>query len=137
MAPADTSCATPSRFQSDFVPRFELFKETLMMEKPQRLAAFCVLAAWAAWAPAQAQDAATLNLRSLAATCASCHGTNGRAVAGSVVVPLAGLSKDYISTQLRDFKSGARPATVMNQIAKGYTDAQIESLAGYFATIKP
>ena len=86
---------------------------------------------------AAAQDAATLNLRSLAATCGNCHGTDGRAVAGSAVVSLAGLSKDNILTQMKAFKSGTRPATVMHQISKGYSDAQIESLAGYFAAVKP
>ena len=86
---------------------------------------------------AAAQDAATLNLRSLAATCGNCHGTDGRAVAGSAVVSLAGMPKDYLLTQMKAFKSGTRPATVMHQISKGYSDAQIESLAGYFAAVKP
>lgn len=86
---------------------------------------------------AAAQDAATLNLRSLAATCGNCHGTDGRAVAGSAVVSLAGVPKDYLLTQMKAFKSGTRPATVMHQISKGYSDAQIESLAGYFAAVKP
>lgn len=108
-----------------------------MIRKPLRVAALGLLAASAAWAPAHAQDAATLNLRALAATCGNCHGTDGRAVAGSAVVSLAGLSKDHILTQMKAFKSGSRPATVMHQISKGYSDAQIESMAGYFAAIKP
>ena len=86
---------------------------------------------------ATAQDAATLNLRSLAATCGNCHGTDGRAIAGSAVVSLAGVSKEYLQTQMKAFKSGTRPATVMHQISKGYSDAQIESLAAYFAAVKP
>ena len=32
-----------------------------------------------------------------------------------------------------EFKRGARPATVMHQIARGYTEAQIGLIAGYFA----
>jgi cytochrome subunit of sulfide dehydrogenase len=103
----------------------------------QRLAVLGLLATSIAWAPAQAQDAAALNLRSLAATCGNCHGTDGRAVAGSAVVSLAGVPKDYLLTQMKAFKSGTRPATVMHQISKGYSDAQIESLAAYFAAIKP
>ncbi len=74
-----------------------------------------------------------LNLRALAATCAQCHGTDGRAQAGSSVVSLAGLKKDYIVEQMQAFKSGKRPATIMHQLSKGYSDAQIEQVAGYFA----
>ena len=38
---------------------------------------------------------------------------------------------------LKDFKSGARPATVMHQHAKGYTDTEIDQLADFFAGQKP
>ncbi len=86
--------------------------------------------------PAQAQNKEALYLKSLAATCANCHGTNGKAVAGSSVVSLAGLDKDYFSAQMKAFKTGSRPATVMHQISKGFNDAQIESLATYFAVQK-
>ncbi len=85
---------------------------------------------------ASAQDVQQLNIRSLAATCANCHGTNGKAQDGSAVVSLAGLPKDYIVAQMTAFKSGTRPATVMHQLAKGYSDAQIEQIAGYFAAQK-
>src|SRR5574341_850476 len=87
----------------------------------------------AAAAGAQAQDAQALRTRALAATCANCHGTDGRAVGGSAVPGLAGLSAAYITEQLKGFKSGARQATVMHQLAKGYNDAQIDQLAAYFA----
>ncbi len=85
---------------------------------------------------AQAQDAQSLNIRSLAATCANCHGTNGRAFDGSAVVSLAGMPKDYIVLQMKAFQSGARPATIMHQLAKGYSDQQIEQIATYFAAQK-
>jgi sulfide dehydrogenase cytochrome subunit len=79
---------------------------------------------------AQAQDA---NLaRNLAATCANCHGTNGRAI-GDTVKPLAGVSADKIVAAINDYKSGAQPATIMHQIAKGYSDDQIKLIASYFA----
>ncbi|MCJ0766108.1 c-type cytochrome [Variovorax terrae] len=87
----------------------------------------------AAGLPAMAQDKEALYLKSLAATCANCHGTNGRAVEGSSVVSLAGLQKSYLVAQLKAFKSGARPATIMHQLSKGYSDAQIDQIAGYFA----
>jgi cytochrome subunit of sulfide dehydrogenase len=87
-------------------------------------------------ATALSQSKDELNLASLAATCASCHGTLGKAVNGSPVASLAGLSKDYIVAQMAAFKSGARPATVMHQLSKGYSDAQIAMIATYFAAQK-
>ena len=85
---------------------------------------------------AQAQSKEALYTRSLAATCANCHGTDGKVVQGSSVTSLAGLDKSYIVAQMSAFKAGTRPATVMHQISKGFNDAQIESLATYFAAQK-
>ncbi len=82
--------------------------------------------------PVAAQDTAS---RNLAASCAICHGTEGRAVTKDVI-PLAGLPKDHIATQMKAFRDGSRPATVMHQIAKGYNDQQIDSLAAWFAAQK-
>ncbi|HVK30976.1 MAG TPA: c-type cytochrome [Burkholderiaceae bacterium] len=95
-----------------------------------------MLVAGALALPAVAQDAKTLHLRSLAATCANCHGTQGRAVDGASVPGLAGMPASYIADQMRAFKAGTRPATVMHQLAKGYSDAQIDAVAGYFAAQK-
>jgi len=77
-----------------------------------------------------------LFVKSLAATCANCHGTNGRSVEGSSVVSIAGLDKTYMIAQMKAFKDGTRPATIMHQLSKGYSDAQIETLATYFAAQK-
>ena len=85
---------------------------------------------------AQAQDKEALYVKSLAATCANCHGTNGKAVEGSSVPSLAGLDKNHTIAQMQAFKAGTRPATIMHQISKGYSDAQIESLAAYFSAQK-
>ena len=70
--------------------------------------------------------------RSLAATCAACHGTDGRSVTQEVP-SLAGLPREHIVAQMRAFRDGTRAASIMPQIAKGYNDAQIEALADYFA----
>jgi sulfide dehydrogenase cytochrome subunit len=83
--------------------------------------------------PVLAQDARALQARALAATCAACHGTDGRAHTGSATVSLAGMPNAYLALQMRDFRDGKRSATVMHQIAKGYTDEQIDSIAAYFA----
>lgn len=73
--------------------------------------------------------------RSLAATCANCHGPQGHS-ATSTVASLAGRPKSEIVTAMQAFKSGAKPATVMHQLSKGYTDDQIEMMAGFFAAQK-
>jgi cytochrome c553 len=48
--------------------------------------------------------------------------------------PLAGLPRDYFLEQMRAFRSGTRPATIMQQIAEGFDDSQLEALAAYFAS---
>lgn len=90
-------------------------------------AAVAALALAAPWA--MAQDA--LLARSLAATCANCHGTFGQA-RGDMKV-LAGTSADEIIALVNKFRSGAEPATIMHQISKGYTDEQLKLIAGHFA----
>lgn len=81
-----------------------------------------------------AQTAATLQIQALAATCANCHGTEGKAVAGEAMPRLAGMPKEQIVAQMLAFRDGKRPATVMHQISKGYSVEQIEALATYFAS---
>ncbi|MBK9625880.1 MAG: c-type cytochrome [Rhodocyclaceae bacterium] len=68
------------------------------------------------------------------ANCFNCHGTDGRG--HSTIPPLAGLTKPYIIEQIAAFKAGTRPATVMHQLSKGYTDDEIARAAAYFAAQK-
>jgi cytochrome c553 len=74
-------------------------------------------------------------VRALAANCAQCHGTNGRPVAGSEIPPLAGRDRAELAARLAAFKQGATRATVMDQIAKGYSDDEMAALADYFARL--
>ena len=90
-------------------------------------------AAWLATVGAHAQTD-PLQVRSWAAACASCHGTNGQAQPGNE--PLAGQNKDDMMKKLMDFKSGAKPATIMHQLAKGYTDEQLAAITAWFAAQK-
>jgi len=83
-------------------------------------------------APAFAQAPTTAQARDMAATCANCHGTNG-ATRGSDVEPLAGKPRDELVRKVQEFKQGKKPGTIMPQLAKGYTDEQIELMAGFFA----
>ena len=86
----------------------------------------------AAAAAAQTNDA---NLaRNIAASCANCHGTNGESRGG--IASLAGMRKEDIIRTMREFKAGTKPGTIMPQLAKGYTDQQIELAAGWFAEQK-
>ena len=69
--------------------------------------------------------------RNWAATCSGCHGTNGYSEGGMPL--LAGLDKAYIVNAMKEFMAGTRPATVMHQHAKGYSEEQIERIAEFFA----
>ncbi|MDI9336658.1 MAG: c-type cytochrome [Gammaproteobacteria bacterium] len=86
--------------------------------------------------PVLAQDAQTLQVRALAATCANCHGTDGRSPEGSAVPSLAGMPRDYLIGEMKKFVSGERPATIMHQLAKGYSDQQMVQMASYFSSLK-
>jgi len=72
--------------------------------------------------------------RDLAGSCSACHNITGHAVTGMPAI--AGRSRENLLRTLKDFKEGKRPATVMQQLAKGYTDAQLELIAAYFAAQK-
>jgi sulfide dehydrogenase cytochrome subunit len=102
--------------------------------KPIIVGVWCVVVLCAAGAEATAQDASAA--RSLAATCFTCHGSDGRSV-GGVPPGLAGREKGELLQTMKDFKAGKRSATIMHQHAKGYTDEQLELIAGYFAGVKP
>ncbi|MFZ4760664.1 MAG: c-type cytochrome [Burkholderiaceae bacterium] len=79
--------------------------------------------------PARAQDA---NLgRNLAATCANCHGTNGQARGD--ISALAGMPAERMLATLSAYRAGTLPATIMHQIVKGYTEPQLQLIAGFFA----
>ena len=102
----------------------------------------CAAAAAATFASAQqpappppafaAPNLTEAGVRSMAANCVICHGTLGRPAPGSARPALAGRPASALAEAMRAFKDGKREATVMHQIAKGYTDAEIEALAAYF-----
>ena len=94
----------------------------------------CCLALLAIARLAAAQDVPqAFYARALAANCAACHGTDGHPVPGTYLPALAGKSRQLLLQRLHAFRDGSRPATVMQQIAKGYSEAQLAELAGYFA----
>ena len=64
--------------------------------------------------------------------CAACHGPDGRSQ--GAIPSFDTLSKDNIVEVLRAFRSGERQGTVMNRIAKGLEDTDIEAIAAYVTT---
>jgi cytochrome subunit of sulfide dehydrogenase len=81
-----------------------------------------------------ADQANNTHIRTLAASCAACHGSNGNAVSASAV--LAGIDGNYFVAQMLAFKSGNRPATVMHHHAKGLNVDEINLLGAYFSQQK-
>ena len=92
------------------------------------------LAVGALSAAAFGVQAEVSQVRAWAAACANCHGTMGKAEAG--MESLAGKDKDELLQKMMDFKTGKKPATIMHQLSKGYTDEQLQQLAAYFAALK-
>ena len=70
----------------------------------------------------------------LAGTCAAFHGTNGSSV--GITPSLAGGTAEYFTDTMKAFKYGDRDATVMDRVAKGYSDDQIASMGEFFAKQK-
>jgi len=69
----------------------------------------------------------------MAANCAMCHGQRGYAVAGSSMPSLGGQAAAGFVEQMTAFREGRREGSVMPQIAKGFTDAEIAAMGAYFA----
>jgi cytochrome c553 len=100
------------------------------MKTGLRVAAILGLSAFSTWSLA----ADALQVRSMAASCANCHGTVGVAQPG--METLAGQTKEDLLKKMLDFKSGKKPATLMHQLSKGYSDEQLDQLASYFSVLK-
>ena len=70
-----------------------------------------------------------------AVSCSGCHPTSARVA--SPVPRLAGRDRAELAKALLDFRSGARPGTVMDRIAKGFTDEEIQAIAAWYASQQP
>jgi sulfide dehydrogenase cytochrome subunit len=99
------------------------------------LSASTALCALAPIYAAQAQ--ATFDVTILAGACANCHGTDGRSPGG--IPSLAGRPASVLQAQMLAYKSESSPpgTTIMNRLAKGYSDTEIEALAQYFSKLSP
>lgn len=74
---------------------------------------------------------ADVHTRSLASSCAACHGTNGNSVGD--MAALAGMDATTFTAHMLAFKHGTRKATVMHRHAAGLSEAEISALAQYFS----
>jgi cytochrome subunit of sulfide dehydrogenase len=84
-----------------------------------------------------ASDLSAAGVRALASNCAACHGTQGKSQPGAAVPGLAGRPKESLVIAMQEFKDGKRTATLMHQIAKGYSAEEIAAMGDYFANQKP
>lgn len=66
-------------------------------------------------------------------TAASCKACHNAAAADDGVAELNRIPAEVIVSQMKAFRDGDRDATMMNRHAKGYTDEEIEAMAGYFS----
>ena len=69
-----------------------------------------------------------------AAACSGCHAVGTGAA--SLVPRLYGRSTEEMMTAMTGFRDGSRPATVMNRIAKGFSDDELRAIAAWFAAQK-
>jgi sulfide dehydrogenase cytochrome subunit len=76
-----------------------------------------------------AQTADQLYKRGLAATCANCHGTDGKGVVDGGMPLINTLTSEQMLEKLKAYKSGALEGTIMPQLAKGYSDEQLTTIA--------
>lgn len=95
------------------------------------LASALVCAGLFAGPGAMAADASGMTV---AAQCNGCHGFKGQSKGAAPAIN--GLPKSYIMSSMMDFKADKRPATIMNRIAKGYSDQEIENVAEYYSSVK-
>ena len=76
--------------------------------------------------PAAAQDAGII-----ANACTSCHGVDGHST--TAIPTIAGMDPAIFIQMMNGFRNDSIAVTIMNRIAKAYSDEQIEMLAAYFA----
>jgi sulfide dehydrogenase cytochrome subunit len=81
-----------------------------------------------------AHGQAAPNGLALSLNCSTCHGLDGKGA--TAVTPLKGLPAATIVQSMKQFKAGERPATIMNRIAKGFSDEEIQAIADYLASQK-
>ncbi|NIF83648.1 c-type cytochrome [Comamonas sp. Tr-654] len=104
----------------------------LTSARPALWLAFALAAPLPGLANSSATSLRVQDVAVLAASCANCHGPDGRST--GVIPQLRGLPEAHLLQRLQAFKAGtAKDATVMTRLAKGYDDEQIKALAQWFS----
>ncbi|MCC5859700.1 MAG: cytochrome C [Ectothiorhodospiraceae bacterium] len=108
----------------------------IMQNTTRYLTPGLLLLAGLVFSSAQAEEISYDHAAMLAGSCFNCHGTDGRY--GEDSIPsIAGNSREVLLAQLQAFKRDETPdTTVMNRIAKGYSEAELKALADYFSSIR-
>jgi len=78
---------------------------------------------------------ASHHIRTLAASCAACHGYEGKS--RGEIPSLAGMPAGRFLDKMRQYRDMQDDGSVMNQHAKGLEWEEIVGLAGYFACTAP
>lgn len=81
-----------------------------------------------------ASAAAAQSAHGVAEGCVACHGPGGGG--SGTVPPLAGRDAADLSAAMAAFRANERPATIMNRIARGYTEAEIAAAVTYFSGLR-
>jgi cytochrome subunit of sulfide dehydrogenase len=66
--------------------------------------------------------------------CLGCHGPNGAGM--QAIVGINGRDPKELVEVMRAFRANERPGTIMGRIARGYTDAELATVAAWFATAR-
>ena len=107
-------------------------KPLLISARPALWLAFALAAPLPGLASSAATSLRVQDVAVLAASCANCHGPDGRST--GVIPQLRGLPEAHLLQRLQAFKAGtAKDATVMTRLAKGYDDEQLKALAQWFS----
>jgi len=83
--------------------------------------------------PAMAQSMGPTG-QAVARNCFICHGTDGKHV--GPIPRIAGQKYEYLIDRLTQFRTDKLPGTIMNRIAKGYSEEQLRDVSQFFADVK-
>ena len=99
------------------------------MKSMSRAAALAILAGatWLTVGAPSSVSAQNANPQLLTLSCSGCHGPRGHSP--GPIPSIYGRTAESIAETLRGFQSGTRTGTVMQRIAKGYSDAEIDAVA--------
>ena len=71
--------------------------------------------------------------QAMAFTCAGCHGTDGSSV-GPSMPAIAGMDPEVFVDAMKAYRQDERNASIMNRIAKAYSDEQLKEMGWFFAS---